>query len=260
VEEGWTSSSSQAAELKAEKLRSYKEMRYINAAAAQGISQPRAEDNAAKQAAQGGDAVKAAGPEPRAEDVAVQHRGEDEIARHAEDASVVPDQKQPSDGLGRIAEVSSPSQPEENSAFSKPGALTPQPSVADQAPPLAPPDRGKKAAPAAPSGARDAQALAVAQAPQFDTPETLSQQIIAALSARKEYPLAALRRKTEGVVKLSLVVAPNGSLIKASIQSPSGSSVLDEAALRLVQGIFPLKVTLASAVSLVVPVEYRIPK
>jgi TonB family protein len=100
----------------------------------------------------------------------------------------------------------------------------------------------------------------VAQAPQFDTPETLSQQIIAALSARKEYPAAALRRKTEGVVKLSLVVAPDGSLIKASIQSPSGSSVLDEAAMRLVQGIFPLKVRLASAVSLVVPVEYRIPK
>jgi len=259
AEEGWTSPSSQAAELKAEKLRSYKEMRYSNAAAAQGISQPRAEDNAAKQAAQGGDAVKAAGPEPRAEDAAVQHRGEDGIARHAEDASVVPDQKQPSDGLGRVAEVASPSQ-SESPSFPKPGALTPQPSVADQTPPLAPPDREGKAAPAAPSGARDAQTLAVAQAPQFDTPETLSQQIIAALSARKEYPAAALRRKTEGVVKLSLVVAPDGSLIKASIQSPSGSSVLDEAAMRLVQGIFPLKVRLASAVSLVVPVEYRIPK
>lgn len=173
---------------------------------------------------------------------------------------MVPDQKQPSDGLGRIAEVPSPSQPEENHAFPKPGALTPQPSVADQTPPRAPPDREGEAAPAAPSGARDVQTLAVAQAPQFDTPETLSQQIIAALSARKEYPAAALRRKTEGVVKLSLVVAPDGSLIKASIQNPSGSSVLDEAAMRLVQGIFPLKVRLASAVSLVVPVEYRIPK
>jgi len=227
-------------------------MRYSNTAAAQSISQPWAEDNTAKQAAQEGEAVKAAGTKPRAEDVAAQHGGEDVIARHAEEASVVPE-KQPSEGLGRVEEGASPSQPA--------GAFTPQPSVADQALPLAPPpDGGKEAAPPASSGARDAQALAAAQAPQFDTPETLSRQIIAALSAQKEYPLAALRRKTEGVVKLLLVVAPNGSLVKASIQSPSGSSILDEAAMRLVQGIFPLKVRLASAVSLVVPVEYRIPK
>ncbi len=260
VEEGWTSPPSQAAELKAEKIRSYQKMRYSNTAAAQSILQPQAEDNTAKQAAQEGAALEGVSPQHHAEDAAPQHGGEDVIAHHGEGASVVPDQNRPSDGAGRLAEESTPSQPEENLSFSKPGALTPQPSVADQHPPLTPPDRGKEAASAAPSGARDAGASIEPRALQFDTLETLSRRVLAALSAHKEYPPAALRRKTEGVVKLLLVVAPNGSLVRAQIQSPSGSSILDEAALRLVQSIFPLDVRLASALSLVIPVEYRIPK
>jgi TonB family protein len=96
--------------------------------------------------------------------------------------------------------------------------------------------------------------------PRFDTMESLTQRILAALSAQKEYPPAALRRKTEGTVKLSLDVAPNGSLVMVKVQARSGSAILDEAALKLVRGIFPLDVRLASVVSLMVPVEYRIPK
>jgi TonB family protein len=96
--------------------------------------------------------------------------------------------------------------------------------------------------------------------PHFDTTETLSQRIANELSTNKEYPPAALKRKTEGIVKLSLDVAPNGSLIRVKIQTPSGSAILDEAALKLVQSIFPLDVKLASSVSLIVPVEYRILK
>lgn len=115
--------------------------------------------------------------------------------------------------------------------------------------------RKVEAAPAIPGSAPADSVL-----PHFDTVEALSQRILAALSIRKEYPAAALKRRTEGVVKLSIDVAPNGSLVVARIQARSGSAILDGAALKLVQSIFPLDVRLASAVSLVVPVEYRIPK
>ena len=126
-------------------------------------------------------------------------------------------------------------------------------SVAIQTQPQSP--RKVEAAPAIPGPAPADSVL-----PHFDTVEALSQRILAALSIRKEYPAAALKRRTEGVVKLSIDVAPNGSLVVARIQARSGSAILDGAALKLVQSIFPLDVRLASAVSLVVPVEYRIPK
>ncbi len=95
---------------------------------------------------------------------------------------------------------------------------------------------------------------------QYDSAEMLASRVLAELSVRKLYPAAALRRKTEGKVTLILSVEKNGQLASAVIQTRSGSSILDEAALSLARSIFPLEIHLASPVSLVVPIEYRIPK
>ncbi len=127
----------------------------------------------------------------------------------------------------------------------------------DQSLPAQPPAKEDRAASVVQPGAPDTEASPVSH---FDTVETLLQRIIAELSAQKQYPPAALNRKTEGIVRLALDVAPNGSLVRAKIQAPSGSAILDEAALKLAQSIFPLSVRLTSAVSLVVPIEYRILK
>jgi len=96
--------------------------------------------------------------------------------------------------------------------------------------------------------------------PHYDSVETLASRILAELTARKHYPAAALRRKTEGVVMLILSVEKDGNLVSATFQARSGSAILDEAALSLARGIFPVEIHLAAPVSLVIPIEYRIPK
>ena len=94
----------------------------------------------------------------------------------------------------------------------------------------------------------------------FDTVESLAATITDRLIAHKQYPAAALKRKSEGTVRIALQVAPDGTLASLAIQSRSGSAILDEAALQLVRSIFPLHIRLEAAVSLLIPVEYRIPK
>jgi protein TonB len=94
----------------------------------------------------------------------------------------------------------------------------------------------------------------------FDTVESLAAAITDRLIAHKQYPAAALKRKSEGTVRIALQVAPDGTLASLAIQSRSGSAILDEAALQLVRSIFPLHIRLEAAVSLLIPVEYRIPK
>jgi TonB family protein len=94
----------------------------------------------------------------------------------------------------------------------------------------------------------------------YDTVESLAAAIAGKLAAQKQYPAAALKRKSEGTVRIALQVAPDGTLASLAIQSRSGSAILDEAALQLVRSIFPLHIRLETAVSLLIPVEYRIPR
>ncbi len=94
----------------------------------------------------------------------------------------------------------------------------------------------------------------------YDTVESLAAAIAGKLAAQKQYPAAALKRKSEGTVRIALQVAPDGTLASSTIQSRSGSAILDEAALQLVRSIFPLHIRLETAVSLLIPVEYRIPR
>ncbi len=68
----------------------------------------------------------------------------------------------------------------------------------------------------------------------------LLQRIDALVSRNLVYPPLARKRNIEGAVRLSLLIGKDGSLIKSSITSSSGSSILDKAAMALVEGIFPL--------------------
>jgi TonB family protein len=112
----------------------------------------------------------------------------------------------------------------------------------------------------APAAIPDSIVHAASAAPCFDTLETLKVRILEALSAQKEYPTIALKRRIEGSVVIALAVRQDGSLDYAKIHTRSGSSILDKAALKLACSIFPLKVELTTAVSVLVPIEYRIPK
>ncbi len=99
-----------------------------------------------------------------------------------------------------------------------------------------------------------------ANASHYDSTATLAARVLAELTARKQYPAAALRRRTEGTVTLLLSVEKDGRLAAIVFQTRSGSSILDEAALSLARGIFPIDIHLADPATIVVPIEYRIPK
>ncbi len=252
--------SEQMAELAAERIDAYHTIRYQERAVS-GISQVQSPQQNA-------------GPrDPARHELTSQDQSEREVERLAEISPAVPPE-----GNSAPFEIAAPAAQTAQTAL-RPDAEMMPPAVSPVVPPSAtalggtPPVEEPlsdavpdQSAPIQPLAGKDTTpssappSLADSNPPHFDTAETLSRRIIAALSAQKEYPVAALKRKTEGTVRLSLDVAPNGNLVMAKIQTRSGSAILDEAALKLVQSIFPLRVRLASVVSLVVPVEYRIPK
>lgn len=253
-DEGYLSSAAQVAELKAEKNTLYNKLRYYNMT------------NSSAQPAQPDLSVP---PSQKAQQFALEPASQNIMADSDIEMVKVPKKEKPE----KREPMQTRSQPDSDSGLVPLATLSENQGLAstsevptieetfrspapDKSPPIQAPFMKEQGA--ASSDIEPASLYAEDQ--HFDTAETLSQRIANELSTKKEYPPAALRRKTEGVVKLSLDVAPNGSLIRVKIQTPSGSAILDEAALRLVQSIFPLDIKLASAVSLIVPVEYRIRK
>ncbi|MDR0662828.1 MAG: energy transducer TonB [Spirochaetaceae bacterium] len=55
------------------------------------------------------------------------------------------------------------------------------------------------------------------------------------------YPQMARRRNIEGVVRLQFVIGKDGSLVSARVDRSSGSSILDKAAVSLIEKICPIK-------------------
>jgi len=70
-------------------------------------------------------------------------------------------------------------------------------------------------------------------------PELL-QRVEALVRENLAYPPLARKRSIEGVVRLSLLIGKDGRLTKVVLAGSSGSSILDKAAMTLVEGIFPL--------------------
>ncbi len=96
--------------------------------------------------------------------------------------------------------------------------------------------------------------------PLMTTSESVLKKILALLDSRIRYPAAALKRKIEGTVVLAVDIMSNGQLSRIAFRSRSGSAVLDDAAFSLLKSIFPLDVHMESSLTIVVPIEYRIPK
>ena len=74
------------------------------------------------------------------------------------------------------------------------------------------------------------------------------------------YPPLARKRNIQGEVRLSLLIGADGTLHKRSMVSGSGSSILDEAAIALIDRLFPLDVGhgLPSSTTIVVRIVYSL--
>ena len=73
------------------------------------------------------------------------------------------------------------------------------------------------------------------------------------------YPPIARQRNIQGVVGLSLEIEKNGELVSITVNNSSGSSMLDNAALSLINKIHPLRnITIKSKLALNINVDYKL--
>ncbi len=82
------------------------------------------------------------------------------------------------------------------------------------------------------------------------------------LERNKRYPSQALTLGQEGTVKIRFQILEDGTLTEATVAQTSGSSILDQAAMKLVRGLVRFKPIpeglVERSLSLIVPIEYRI--
>jgi protein TonB len=73
------------------------------------------------------------------------------------------------------------------------------------------------------------------------------------------YPPMARRRNIEGTVGISFEIETNGELVSVSVNHSSGSSILDNAAISLVNKIRPFEnITIKRKLALRVNIEYKL--
>lgn len=124
--------------------------------------------------------------------------------------------------------------------------------------------------------AETATSLSAPAAPGIASTETAAGALVASASAKqiyvselrallernKRYPAQALTLGQEGTVKIRFQVLEDGTLTDATIVQTSGSTSLDQAALKLVRGIARFKAIPESiterSLSLIVPIDYRV--
>lgn len=72
--------------------------------------------------------------------------------------------------------------------------------------------------------------------PVFGTPPTsYNSKVLALIKRCKRYPKAAERRGIEGSVQMRLVLARSGDVLEAAVVSGSGTEMLDDAALKMIE-------------------------
>jgi protein TonB len=86
----------------------------------------------------------------------------------------------------------------------------------------------------------------------------LSEMIYALIEKEKQYPALARRRNIEGQVNIIIQVSVDGKLEDSIISSSSNSSILDQAAINLVQNIFPLDIILQSETEIEITIRYSL--
>lgn len=72
------------------------------------------------------------------------------------------------------------------------------------------------------------------------------------------YPVQARRKGIQGKVELEIAVAESGVLDRCEIAASSGSRMLDEAAMKLLAGLFPFAKELGGAFVTRIAIEYRL--
>ncbi len=72
------------------------------------------------------------------------------------------------------------------------------------------------------------------------------------------YPPAARRMGSQGIVVVTILISEDGGLKEISLASSSGSGILDQSALRLIDSLFPVPYRPGTELSLTIRVEYRL--
>ena len=113
---------------------------------------------------------------------------------------------------------------------------------------------------AGPEAARQREVAGTAGTGGAGTESELLRRIEILVSKNLVYPPLARKRNIEGVVQLSLLIGTDGRLTKNSVTSGSGSSILDKAAIALVEAIFPLGLDheLGHPVTITIRIEYSL--
>jgi protein TonB len=125
----------------------------------------------------------------------------------------------------------------------------PKPPPPKQAPPMRPPPQRSVAKTLPEAPASRAEPSRAEPTPQTPTPAPApaatmdprwTEAVSGWLSSRSTYPEQARRRSEEGNVSVQFTVNRSGRVVEAAIVAPSGSALLDEAALNLVrQAVLP---------------------
>ena len=79
-----------------------------------------------------------------------------------------------------------------------------------------------------------------------------------AVKRNLKYPPQARKRGIEGRVEVEIAVNSAGALLACELIGPSGNGLLDEAALKLLRGLFPLTGTYGDPFRTRVAIEYRL--
>jgi protein TonB len=105
-------------------------------------------------------------------------------------------------------------------------------------------------------------AVVATDAPAPNTETRLYAELVDAIARHFHYPTLARQRGWQGMVSLSVHIAPDGSLRQIAILHSSGYRVLDHAALRSLEQVTGLPAVarwqIARGFDMVVPVEYRL--
>jgi protein TonB len=76
--------------------------------------------------------------------------------------------------------------------------------------------------------------------------------------ARKIYPQAARRRNIEGEVVVFLQLNQGGELVELKVMRSSGSTILDKAALSLIEKVIPYEHGLEGGLAVEIPIRYSL--
>ena len=181
----------------------------------------------------------------------------EEVEPPPEQVEPPPEQPQPPE------QVQPPDVPPPEQVLPPPEQVKPQPPAPRR---TAVPEIAPVEAPAAPPtpprlkrGTGRASALAAGASPGATL--SYAARLAAHLNRHKRYPLAARRRREEGVVELRLLIARDGTVISSRVSRP-GPKALSEAALRMLEEAKPLPPfpdgMTQSRIDVVVPISFKL--